>query len=451
MQQAECDIAVIGAGAAGLFAATFAARTLRELAPSRPPRVVALDGARKLGAKILVAGGGRCNVTHHAVDERQYAGSTAPAIRNVLRSFDVDRTVAFFAQQGVTLKREETGKLFPTTDDAHTVLDALLAALRESGASILHPWRVGSVSRRADGSGFLVSQDAAWPHRLPDAPDAFFAQRVILATGGLALPRTGSDGAGYAFARALGHSVTPLVCPALVPLLLPAGHPLTTLSGLAFPASITLSTSTGKVLKSFTNSTLCAHFGLSGPGPLDMSRHWTHAHAADPSVQLTLSVLPDTTPEQLDALLATAARDAQRNKLSVRRFLSEHLPTPQPLPERLAEVLLRLAGLPSEPAPLLKDLTRDQRIALARACTRLPLPVTGDRGYTYAEVTAGGVPLGEVHLATMASKPCAGLHLCGEVCDVDGRIGGFNFQWAWASGYLAGVGAARALEMDERA
>jgi len=172
--------------------------------------VVALDGARKLGAKILVAGGGRCNVTHDLVDEAAFAGSSPPAIRKVLRRFDVTHTTAFFAELGVTLKREETGKLFPVTDDAHTVLDALLGAAAAARVSVQHPARVAAIVRQP--AGYLLSGD--W--------GALHADRVILATGGKSLPRSGSDGGGYQLAQSLGHTVT-RIWPGLVPLLVAEG------------------------------------------------------------------------------------------------------------------------------------------------------------------------------------------------------------------------------------
>ncbi|MFN9076250.1 MAG: aminoacetone oxidase family FAD-binding enzyme, partial [bacterium] len=245
----QADLVVVGAGAAGLFAAIHAGRA--------GARVIALDGARVIGAKILVAGGGRCNVTHHAVDEKAYAGSTPGAIRTVLRKFTVEDTVRFFEAYGVELKREDTGKLFPTTDDAHTVLNALLQAARDAGVDLRFPRRVTRLERAPDdsnGGGFIVAGDWGEIH----------APRVVLSTGGKALPKSGSDGGGYDFARALGHTVSDRVYPALVPLILPGTHPLRVLSGLTLPATLTLRSGTGKVMKEFTNSLLCTHFGLSG-------------------------------------------------------------------------------------------------------------------------------------------------------------------------------------------
>jgi len=412
-EQRPFDVVVVGAGAAGLFAAIHAGRA--------GARVLALDGAKTLGAKILVAGGGRCNVTHHAVDEKAYAGSSPNAIKNVLRRYGVAETVKFFEAYGVELKREDTGKLFPTTDDAHTILDALLQAARDAGVEIRHPQRVTAIERAPEGSpvgGFIVRGD--WGEAR--------APRVILATGGKALPKSGSDGVGYDFARALGHTVTDHVLPALVPLILPGTHPLRALSGLTLPATLSLRSSTGKVLKEFTNSLLCTHFGLSGPCALDISRYWRAAILEDSGAGLFANFIAGEREDTLDAKLL-ASRAA--NPLA---FLREHVP------ERLARALCEIAAV--DPVANLRQLTRDQRRALARAACALPLHVEGDRGFTYAEVTMGGVPLAEVKLDTMESRACPGLHLAGEILDVDGRIGGFNFQWAWASGFIAGGAAA---------
>ena len=408
----HADLVVVGAGAAGLFAAIHAGRA--------GARVVALDGARVIGAKILVAGGGRCNVTHHAVDEKAYAGSTPGAIRTVLRKFTVEDTVRFFEAYGVELKREDTGKLFPTTDDAHTILNALLQAARDAGVDLRFPRRVTRLERAPDdsnGGGFVVAGDWGEIH----------APRVVLSTGGKALPKSGSDGGGYNFARALGHTVTDRVHPALVPLILPGTHPLRALSGLTLQATLVLRGGTGKVMREFTNSLLCTHFGLSGPCALDISRYWRDAVCDDSLAGLFANFIPDEREDTLDAkLLASKAANAVA-------FLRDFVP------ERLARTLCEVSAV--DPAASLRQLTREQRKALARAACALPLSVEGDRGFTYAEVTMGGVPLSEVKLDTMESRVCPGLHLAGEILDVDGRIGGFNFQWAWETGFLAGGAA----------
>jgi hypothetical protein len=186
-------------------------------------------------------------------------------------------------------------------------------------------------------------------------------------------------------------------------------------------AALELRTITGKKLAAFTDSTLCTHFGLSGPSVLDMSRYYLEAQDA----LLTINWLPNTTSEQLEEDLL------KLGKTTLLRYFSGQVP------ERLLRALCSEADV--APATTGDHLTRAARRALVSAFTQCPLPITGNRGYLYAEVTAGGVPLAELRLETMESRVCAGLHLCGEICDVDGRIGGYNFQWAWSSGYAAGI------------
>jgi predicted Rossmann fold flavoprotein len=410
-------ITIIGAGAAGLMAAISAGRGLREA--GRPARVVLLDGSKSVGVKILVAGGGRCNVTHHAVDEKQYAGSSRNTIRKVLRAFGVEDTVAFFEELGVTLKREDTGKLFPTTDKARTVLDALLGEVDRLGVELWNPWRVARIDR--DGAGFVI-------HRA-HSEETLNADRLVLCTGGMALPRSGSDGAGYQFARALGHTITERVFPALVPLIVgPGSQWLTELSGVSCRAALEVRSGTGKRLARFENDLLCTHFGLSGPGPMDASRYLAAARHGDRDAALFIGWI-DEPFETIDANLQSLG---PRTPLS---SIREHLP------ERLARALCERAGV--DPATPGTHLTREARRALAHLLTATRVDVSGDRGFAHAEVTAGGVPLSEINPATMASRACEGLWLAGEILDVDGRIGGFNFQWAWASGWLAGRNAVR--------
>jgi len=420
------EAVIVGAGAAGLMAGAWAVRT-------RPgARVLLLDGASKIGAKILVAGGGRCNVTHDVVDETAYAGSSRNAIRKVLLQFGVEKTVQFFRELGVELKREETGKLFPVTDDAHTVLRALLDTVRRGidghGAEIRHPARVTDVRRRESG-GFVV--------RVGDAANEIVAQRVILATGGMSLPKSGSDGFGFTIAKSLGHTITRDVFPGLVPLVIRKGHWLTELSGVTIDAELSVHSAKGQKLSSFANSTLITHFGLSGPSVLDVSRYWTYevltaAREGRGTPSLRINWIPGETVQGLDEAMVGMGRQSPVSWIQSRSKGS--------IPERLASALVARANVPQGATGA--SLTREQRRALATLVAAMEVPISGDRGYNFAEVTAGGVPLSELHLATMESRVCPGLHLCGEICDVDGRVGGYNFQWAWASGYLAGRAAA---------
>jgi predicted Rossmann fold flavoprotein len=413
-QERAVDVAVVGAGAAGLMAAIAAATAV--LRRGQPAAVVALDGAPRIGAKILVAGGGRCNVTHDVVDETAFAGSTPASIKRVLLRFGVPDTIRFFAERGVTLKREPTGKLFPVTDRARTVLDALLSAARAAGVDLVHPWRVEDV---ALGRGaFVVSGPAG----------TILARRVILASGGRSLPKSGSDGHGFEIARRLGHETTPRIFPGLVPLLLADDCFVRKLSGLSVDATLNLRSSTGKLLRTFSGSTLCTHFGLSGPPVLDISRYWLNARFDDPAAHLDIDWLPALSGDGVLAELSKRGGTAAGAVLRSR------------LPERLADALGGAAGV--DPATSFDRLPREARRRLVLTVSAYRLPVTGDRGFTHAEVTAGGVPLSQVRLQTLESRICPGLYLAGEILDVDGRIGGFNFQWAWASGFVAGTSAA---------
>jgi len=403
-------IAVVGAGAAGLMAAIHAAGA----APGVD--ILLLDGARSLGAKILVAGGGRCNVTHFEVSAADFSGSSRNAIAKVLRELPVPATIQFFREIGVDLKCEPTGKLFPVTDKARTVLEALLRAAREAGVKLLYPRRVTAITRTVDG--FVLGGD--WGE--------VAARRVILAAGGQALPKSGSDGSGYALARALGHTTTATIFPSLVPLVVPEEHWLRSVSGISLAARIEVRSHQNRKLASFRGDLLCTHFGLSGPVVLDASRHFLAARQADPQTRFVVAFLPDASAENLALELAALGRR------SLGRWLAEKLP------DRLADALIASAGL--DPAGNALRLKREERQALLRALLEQEIPISGDRGFVHAEATAGGIPLGELRLETMESRVCPGLHLCGEILDVDGRIGGFNFQWAWASGTVAGRGAA---------
>ena len=403
----KADIIIVGAGAAGLMAAIWAGKT-------NPRRsIVLLDSAKKLGAKILVAGGGRCNVTHHEVDPKKYAGSTNPAIAKVLRRFEVSETVRFFRELGVELKREPTGKLFPTTDKAKDVLNALLSAAKIANIHIYNPRRVDQVGRTS--TGFNVSGD--WGQ--------MECNQLVLATGGKSLPKSGSDGKGFKFARSFEHILT-RIFPALVPLTLSKEDPICQLSGITVPATIRLHSGSGKCMIQFTNSTLCTHFGLSGPSVLDISRYYLELKFEDPEAYLTINWLPSKSKDDLDLGLQTVGNR------SVRRYLQNCM-----LPERLLTMLCKNAGINLDIRG--DQLQRKQRQKLVQSITELCLDVKGDRGYTFAEVTAGGIPLSELFLNRMESRLCPRLHICGELCDVDGPIGGFNFQWAWASGYVVGV------------
>jgi len=406
-------VAIVGAGAAGLATAIFA----RRLNPSVP--VTLLDGARRPGAKILVSGGGRCNVTNTRVTERDFCGGSRVAIRQVLRAFPVDATVAFFRELGVPLHEEEHGKLFPDSNRSRDVLEALLREAERVGVTRLDGHRVLALAQTE--SGFELETSSGRLH----------ASRVVLATGGRSLPKSGSDGAGWAFATSLGHTVVPPV-PALVPLLLDPDAPLShaALAGVSHDVEIGVWIE-GRISTRVIGSLLWTHFGVSGPAALDVSRHWTRTSAEGREVRLTLNVFPSEAFDTLDARLTNVMKERPRASL--------HTVLATWLPSAMASGLVRAVGI--EDARQASAVTRDERRRLVHALAEWPLAVTGTRGYNYAEVTAGGVSLTEISPRTMESRVCPGLFLVGEMLDVDGRLGGFNFQWAWSGAMVA----ARAL------
>lgn len=404
---------VVGAGAAGLAVGIFAARGAAGL------RIAILDGARTIGAKMMVAGGGRCNVTNARVAPADYYGGNRHILKRVLGAFDERATRAFFEEIGVSLHEEEYGKLFPDSNSGRAVVGALLAELDRRRVRVYSRHRVMAV-RLELGGGFVAEV------MTPTGVSVWRCRRLVLATGGLSLPKTGSDGAGYGFARALGHTVVPTT-PALDPLVL-SGTFHSELSGISHEVALTFRAPGRKAVR-IAGPVLWTHFGLSGPAALNVSRFWQRARLEGAAGELTANLAGGATFEGMEVQLLDVARTHPKARVGVWPRLW--------LPTRVAEEVVRATGV--DPQKAVGHLSRESRRRLARALTVWPLPVVGTRGYGHAEVTAGGVPLVEVDSRTMASRRCKGLYLAGEILDVDGRIGGFNFQWAWSSAWVVGA------------
>ena len=405
------DIAIVGAGAAGLAAAIVA----RRVNPGRS--VLLLESATKPGAKILVSGGGRCNVTNREVSERDFWGGRRAIIRRVLRTFTANDAVELFRELGVPLQQESDGKLFPASGRARDVLNALLQGADAAGVHLVTGRRVLHVERSAGGFHVVTAHGAVR------------SRYVVLATGGRSLPKSGSDGAGLDFARSLGHTIVPTT-PALAPLVLDEDQNAAIhreLTGVSHDVELAVWVD-GRISTRLTGSLLWTHFGISGPVALNASRHWLRAEIEGRQVQLTASFCPGVTFETQE--IWWTALIAARPKASVLTALSGRVPA------AVAAAVVRCLRI--DPARTLAHLTRDERRALTSALVEWPLTVTACRGWNYAEATAGGVALDEIDPATMASRICAGLYLVGEMLDVDGRIGGFNFQWAWSTATIAG-------------
>lgn len=354
-------------------------------------------------------------MTNAIVTERDFWGGTPPAIRRVLRAFPVSDTISFFRGIGVSLHEEAGGKLFPDTNRARDVLDSLLHETVSLGVQLTPGHRVLDIAPCAEG--FRIETDQG----------GLNASAAVLATGGQSLPKSGSDGAGFVIARRLGHTIVPTT-PALAPLLLDAVDTVhRDVSGVSHEVELAIQVN-GTIAVRLTGSLLWTHFGISGPVALNASRHWLRAQLEGDPVAMTANFRPGARFDDVDA-------DWQRRAVANPRA-SVHTTLASYLPASVAAAILRQLGF--DGTVTLAHLSRDERRRLTRAVVEFPLPVTGSRGYSFAEATAGGVTLTEIDSATMASRVCPGLFCVGEILDVDGRIGGFNFQWAWSSGFVAG-------------
>jgi predicted Rossmann fold flavoprotein len=378
-----------------------------------------LEKNRKPGVKILMSGGTRCNLTH-ATDNRGIVEAFGPSgrfLHSALASLGVQQTIELFESEGIATKVEETGKVFPVSNKATDVLDALLRRLHRSGATLalsepVLDWRVTE-------AGLAITT----PQRV------LTGRRVILTSGGRSYPGSGTTGDGYRLAAGLGHTiVTPR--PALTPIRVAVPW-VAELRGITLP-DVSLRIREGEtVLATRRGSLLFAHFGLSGPVALDVSRVIS-GHPHPETLQLELDLLPALAEPALDEHLRAESLAAGK------KLLSSILP--EELPRRLAEQVVVLADMPVDRKSA--ALSKVERGRLVQAIKRLWFPVSGTLGFEKAEVTAGGVTLTEVDSRTMRSKRTPQLFIAGEVLDLDGPIGGYNFQAAFSTGWLAGTHAA---------
>ncbi|MEO6327253.1 MAG: aminoacetone oxidase family FAD-binding enzyme [Thermoanaerobaculia bacterium] len=407
-------VLIVGGGAAGLVAAV---RCADALAGGTGP-VSILEATRDAGRKILVSGGARCNILPMAdAPERFVSESPNRLVRRFLDRWPLAEQRAFFEELlGAPLHEEpETKKLFPPTQRSRDVRDALRARALNAGVTIRYGAVLRDLARRDEGGFVLTLADG---EELP-------ARAVLLATGGRSVLAGGADARGLEVAAALGHSIrTPY--PALAPLSA-EGAPHAALSGLSLRAELE-SRRPGESAVS-EGGFLFTHRGYSGPSVLDVAHVVERARIAGDGAQVfaRFGVASGYPPVDWDEEL----RSGSGSVLGMLR---------RRLPERLAELLLASAGLADQP---ISRLTRESRRAIVEMLTRFPLPVTGTEGYRTAEVMGGGVALEEVDPGSGASRLVPGLFLAGEILDAFGPIGGFNFQWAWATGWSAGNGLAR--------
>lgn len=414
------DVVVVGGGPAGLIAAIRAAQS--------GARALVLEAMPAPGRKLLLTGGGRCNLTTDR-DARAFVEACGPRgrfLHNALSRFDCAAARAFFHSAGLALKREEDGRWFPESDRAADVLATLERVLRSSGAVLRCATPVRSIAR-ADPAGFDVATAAGTVR----------TRAVVVATGGLSYPGTGSSGDGFRFARAFGHEVTRLL-PAEVSL--EAGPAwVHELAGVTLP-DVVLAFRSGRNRCEVRGPLLFTHYGISGPAVMDASREVCAWLADGSPVQTLADLAPSVGNDDLMARLDDEGRRPGRHPVrAVLRGL---------VPERVADAVARSAGC--DPTAEMASLPLERRRAIPGALKQARIDVTATRGFREAAVTRGGVSTREVDPTTMESRRVPGLFFAGEVLDVDGPRGGFNLQIAWSTGWIAGTrSAAVALESPD--
>ena len=400
------DCIVIGGGPAGMFAAIIAAQNGQ--------KVLLLEANDRLGKKLLITGKGRCNVTNHCTEEE--------VLRNVPRNgrflfsamdaFPPASTMAFFEDNGCPLKVERGNRVFPMSDKSVSVLECLKNALHRNGVKM-----ITARAKKILTTDGAVSGVQTWT-------ESFAANRVILATGGLSYPATGSTGDGFAMARDLGHTVTPLEG-SLVPLET-KGNDCQQMQGLSLRnVAVKLIDAKGKCLFKDFGELLFTHFGVSGPTVLSAS-----AHLKGEGCKLLLDLKPALDEGKLnDRILRDL--DMYRNR-SMENALTDLLP------RSMIPVVLRRLDI--DPAMQANALRKEQRRNLVNLLKAFPIEIIGKRPVAEAIITSGGIKTGEINPKTMESKLIPGLYFAGEIIDCDAYTGGFNLQIAWATAYVAGMG-----------
>ncbi|HIW94766.1 MAG TPA: NAD(P)/FAD-dependent oxidoreductase [Candidatus Flavonifractor merdipullorum] len=412
------DVIVIGGGPAGMMAAITAAE--------RGAKVCLMERNQKVGRKLYITGKGRCNVTNDA-DVRtvlEHIPRNGRFVTSAITRFPPESVKAFFEKRGVALKVERGGRVFPVSDKAADVVDALFLSLRRSGVELLE-----------DRAAELLVEDGA-VCGVRGEHGTIRSKAVVLATGGASYPLTGSTGDGYAMAEKVGHTIVPPQ-PSLVPLET-AGEDCRRMQGLSLRnVAIRVKNQKKKVVYAEQGEMLFTHFGVTGPLILSASAHMRDF--AKDKYTIFIDLKPALDEEKLDQrLLRDFGEQANRAFHNVLEGL---------LPRLMVPVMVERCGIPGD-LPV-HSVTKGQRRRLLEELKSFRVEVTGPRPIAEAIVTSGGVKTGEVDPHTMASKKIPGLYLAGELLDVDGYTGGFNLQIAWSTGRAAGEAAAGMVLVEE--
>lgn len=402
------NVIVIGGGASGIVAAIIARRN--------NSYVTLLERNDRIGKKLLVTGNGRCNYTNADMSLDYFHSSNKKCIENVLKIFDRDSTLDFFGRLGIMPKVEE-GKIFPMSLQSSSVLDVLRYELERLNVNVVTGAYVTEISKKKD---FLIKTKTG---------ETFHADKVIIATGGMAMAVSGSDGNGYKFGKEFGHSInTPT--PALVQLKLESDK-LKAMDGVKFEGSANLYID-GELNRSEKGEILFTDYGVSGPPILQLSREAVRGISEKRNVQLELKLFDKSSEEFTNYLLKRFSYMPTKTiELGLIGLINKKLIIPI-----LKEIHL-------DKNKLVKELSKQDVDKLAHILTDWRFKVIGDKGWGQAQTTAGGILTQDINPETLESKKVKGLYFCGEILDVDGDCGGYNLQWAWSSGYVAGLNASK--------
>lgn len=381
--------------------------------------VTLIEGNSRLGKKILSTGNGKCNLGNRKLDVSEYYCKDTARLEKFLMQFDTDELISFFQGIGVMLK-EKNGYLYPASEQAAVVLDALRYELRELHVNVVTDCRIQSVKRNSQTGKIQVSGSG----------ESFEFDRVILSCGGQAAPGTGSDGSGFGIAKKLGHSITPLV-PALVQLRCREDY-LKSVAGVRADAQISVY-SEGECVAVERGELQLTEYGLSGIPVFQISRVVNYILTEQKEVEVRIDFLPDYGPEDYDKL-----RVARKLLLQGDRSVEEYFTGM--LHKKLMMLFIKLSGL--KPGVSVQEADPEQIKTVYQLCRQWKLHVNGSNSYDNAQVCAGGIPLTEI-TDQMESVKTPGVYFAGEILDVDGKCGGYNLHWAWCSGYLAGMAASQ--------
>ena len=407
----KTDVCVIGAGPAGLMSAIFAAQA--------GAQVVVIEKNATAGQKLLLTGGGRCNITHAGtVDDFVLAyGKSGRFLRHCLHEFSPDATRDFFGQIRIATKVDEAGCVFPVSESAGNVQYALLDQCRKSGVQFVFGRGVEGIKKH--GAEFIISA----------GKEVLTAHKVIIATGGASYPATGSTGDGYKLAKSLGHTIIE-PRPALVPLITSEKW-CAELSGISRD-NVTISAMIDKKKVSVSGAMIFTYDGISGPAVLDLSRLLADYFPAKKPIEIFVDVIPAMNEAKLEEYLM--GQLSQYSKKIIANVLFELVP------KKLGGLICDQAGITDTTASQLK---KEQRRKIIQLLKKLPLSIEATAPIDEATITRGGVSTAEIAPTTMQSKICPGLFFAGETIDVDGPCGGYNLQIAWSTGVLAGKLVAR--------